>query len=141
MSWPAPTRADHKRFCEREGWDRVEDARGRHGTHHFAYELNLPDGRNLRTRISYPIDRTAYGHGLWAYILREQLEVTEQEFWACVRQGVRPDRGYAVTPAEPLSARLAYMLIHDVGLGEQEVAAMTKDEAIDRLQKRWSGED
>lgn len=140
MGWPAPTRQDHDAFCKNEGWQRVRDARGRTGTHHVTYELTLPDGRVLRTRISHPPGRVTYGPALWAHILRDQLQVTEEEFWACARDGVQPDRGGPAAPAEALPADLAYMLVHRVGLAESDVAAMTKAEAVERLQRYWLGE-
>ena len=80
----APTRQDHERFCATEGWTLVRDV---------TYELGLPDGGVLRTRISHPPDRSAYGPSLWSHVLRDQLDVSEQEFWACVRDGTRPARG------------------------------------------------
>jgi hypothetical protein len=73
--WPTPARADHAKFCENEGWRVVRDARGRTGTHHLTYELDLPDGRTLRTRVSHPPDRTDYGPSIWSHILRDQLAV------------------------------------------------------------------
>ena len=85
-SRPQPTRADHERFVLSEGWRKVPS------THHETYELDLPDGRVLRTRISRPPNRTTYGARMWAHILRDQLDVTAEEFWACVRDGVVPDR-------------------------------------------------
>lgn len=45
-----------------------------------------PDGRVLRTRVSHPVDRTDYGKSLWSHILRDQLEVSEAQFWECVCQ-------------------------------------------------------
>lgn len=83
MSWPQPSRKDHDAFCRHEEWERVRDAVGRKGTHHVTYELNLPDGRVLRTRVSRPVDRSDYGPNLWGHILRDQLEVDEATFWAC----------------------------------------------------------
>ena len=138
MSGPAPTRKDHEAFCETEGWQRVRDARGRTGTHHLTYELDLPDGRILRTRISHPVDRTDYGPGLWGHILRDQLAVSETEFWACVRNGVKPDRGAPEIPASAIPADVVRLLISRVGLAEADVAAMSKDEAIARLQRYWT---
>ncbi len=61
MTWPTPTRQDHEKFCRVEEWVVVRDARGRSGTHHVTYELYLKDGQVLRTRISHPVNRTAYG--------------------------------------------------------------------------------
>lgn len=138
MSWPQPTRKDHETFCRIEGWRPVRDARGRSGTHHVTYELDLPDGRILRTRVSHPVDRTDCGPSLWGHILRDQLQVDQQEFWACVHNGVKPDRGVPEVPPTALPADVVHLLISRVGLAETEVAAMTKEEAIARLQRYWT---
>ena len=137
MTWPQPTREDHERFCRAEGWRRVSDARGRTGTHHVTYELDLPDGGIIRTRISHPVDRSGYGKNLWAHVLRDQLDVTEEEFWACVRDGVAPDRGAPVADQDALPADLVHLLISRVGLPEKEIAEMTKEEAVARLREFW----
>ncbi len=139
MTWPRATRADHDAFCRTEGWTRVRDARGRTGTHHVTYELALPDGRILRTRVSHPPDRTDYGDALWRHVLRDQLGVSEEAFWACVRDGVRPTRGAPSVPARGIPAGVVHRLIHTVGLSEREVARMTREEAIARLDAYWSG--
>jgi hypothetical protein len=137
MTWPEPSRADHERFCLVEGWSRVRDARGRTGTHHVTYELTLHDGRVLRTRISHPPDRTAYGPSLWAHILRDQLRVDQEIFWACVRDGLRPDRGVPAVPVNALPADLVHLLLTRVGLREGEVRLLSKAEAIARIQQYW----
>jgi hypothetical protein len=137
MTWPQPTREDHERFCRTEQWKRVRDARGRSGTHHVTYELGLLDGRILRTRISHPVDRSDYGSSMWKHILRDQLQMDEATFWACVRDGVKPGRGMPATPARALPAELVHLLITRVGLDEREVAAMTKEDAVARLQRYW----
>jgi hypothetical protein len=136
--WPQPTRQDHEKFCAVEGWTPVRDARGRTGTHHVTYELHLPDGRVLRTRISHPPDRTTYGSSQWSHILRDQLQVSEEEFWACVRDGIKPGRGVPEARPEALPADLVHLLLTRVGLAESEVAAMTKAEAVERLNRYWS---
>ncbi len=138
MTWPQPTRSDHEKFCEIEGWNRVHNARGRTGTHHMTYELHLPDGRVLRTRISHPVDRSNYGANLWSHILRDQLCISEDEFWSCVREGAKPDRGVPELPVEALPAELVHLLITRVGLAGPEVALMTKAQAIDRLKRYWT---
>jgi hypothetical protein len=138
VTWPQPTRHDHDRFCCLEGWHPVRNARGRTGTHHVTYELTLPDGRILRTRISHPVDRGTYGAGIWSHILRDQLQVDEAAFWACVKDGVIPDRGVPEAPAEALPADLVHLLISRVGVDEAEVAAMTKTDAIVRLERYWT---
>lgn len=92
----------------------------------------------LRTRISHPVDRSAYGANLWKHILRDQLDVVEPVFWACVHDGTAPDRGVSEPPATALPADLVHLLLSRVGLDEREVAAMSKDEAVARLQQFWT---
>ena len=137
---PAPTRADHERFCVIGGWLKVRNARGKTGTHHVTYELTLPDGRVLRTRISHPPDRTTYGAGMWGHILRDQLDVSETDFWNCLRNGVAPDRGEAVEEREGLPVDLVYQLVVRFRVPELEVMSMTKAEAVARLQACWAAE-
>lgn len=138
-NWPQPTRKDHETFCRIEEWQQVRDARGRTGTHHVTYQLALPDGRVLRTRISHPVDRSDYGQAIWSHILRDQLQVDEDVFWRCVQDGIKPDRGgRPEPPGEAKPADMVYLLIHRVGLNEASVAAMTKAEAAARLQRYWT---
>lgn len=75
---------------------------------------------------------------MWRHILRDQLHVSEEEFWACARDGVHPDRGAPTMPSDALPAELVHLLIAKVGLPESEVAAMSKDETIARLQRFWT---
>lgn len=138
MTWPVPTREAHDAFCQIEGWQSVRNARSKTGTHHVIYELQLHDGRILRTRISHPVNRDTYGENLWSHILRDQLDVDQATFWACVREGKKPDRGVPEPPAEALPADLVHLLLTRVRLSEAEVAAMDKDEAIARMQKYWA---
>jgi hypothetical protein len=138
VTWPAPTREAHDAFCQTEGWRHVRNARGQTGTHHVTYELELHDGQILRTRISHPVNRDTYGENLWSHILRDQLKVDQQAFWACVQDGKKPDRGAPEPPPETLPADLVHQLLTRVRLSETEVAAMSKDQAIARMQKYWA---
>ena len=138
MDWPAPTRADHQRFCETEGWKQVRDARGRTGTHHVTYEFERPDGAILRTRISHPVNRDNYGSDIWKHILRDQLQVDAATFWACVHDKQRPDRGAPEMPSESIPAGLVALLIRTIGVPEAEVALMTRDQAIARSNAYWT---
>jgi hypothetical protein len=129
---------NHESFCRIEKWHRVRNARGKTGTHHITYELTLHDGRILRTRISHPADRSNYGQTMWRHILRDQLQVEERAFWICVQKGVKPDRGLPKSSPDALPVDLVHLLISRVGLSENEVAAMSKEEAILRLQQHWT---
>ena len=130
-----PTRKDHQTYCLNEGWTRVRNARGK-GVHHVTFDLTLPDGRILRTRISHPPNRQAYGPSIWAHILRDQLQVSEQEFWACVRGKKVPQRGRVEPSAPSIPAGLVAQLLSH-GVEESEVRVMSRAEAIERLNLIW----
>ncbi|MEH0110582.1 cytotoxic translational repressor of toxin-antitoxin stability system [Tersicoccus sp. MR15.9] len=126
-------RVDHQDFCETEGWTARTSATGSTGTHHVNYELALPDGRILFTRISHPVNRTDYGPGIWAHILREQLQVSDAEFWACVEDRAIPQRSRPPAPAETIPAQVIRTLIVNARIPEHEVRAMTRAQALARL--------
>jgi hypothetical protein len=129
------THAAHKKFVTTEGWSKEKTARGRTGDH-FRYALALADGRILSTRVSY-------GSGaindptLIAVILRDQLEVSEEAFWACVENGALPPRPASQVHA-PQGERLDYMLVRNliskVGLSMDEVGSLSREEAL----RRWT---
>jgi len=137
VKWPAPTRAAHDQFCRNEGWTVVRNATGKKNVHHITYELALSDGTVLRTRISRPPDRSNYGASMWAHILRDQLAVDEAFFWACVNDGVAPDRGGAKERAETIPLEVVQLLLNRVGMSETEVGKLSRAEAIARLNQFW----
>jgi len=72
--------------------------------------------------------RDEIGEDLFRHILRDQLRVTEEQFWAIVRGGdTLPDTPRAVAATVP--AWLVERLLFTVGLSEDEIRAMTADEA------------
>jgi hypothetical protein len=136
--FPEPTRKDHQQFRLNEGWTQVRNSRGK-GGHHVTVELTLPDGRVLRTRISHPPNRQTYGPSMWAHILRDQLFVGEDEFWACVREKKVPQRGRREPATPPIPAAVVAQLLSH-GVEESEVRLMNRAEAIERLNLIWSQE-
>ncbi len=75
---------------------------------------------------------------MWKHILRDQLGVSEKEFWDCLESGTAPSRGAPEVPVrEPIPTGVVSNLITRVGLSEEEVAAMDRDEAIERLNQFW----
>jgi hypothetical protein len=122
---PAPTREDHDDFCANERWTLVRGSTGKPVTHHKTYELELWNSRILRTRISRPVDRTDYSRRMWSHILREQLEVTSDEFWSCARGNVLPDRG-APEVAAPRRSVPLYLVreLSRLGVAEEEILAL-----------------
>lgn len=136
------TRADHRKFCETEGWQPVLNARGKPTTHHITLELELPDGHILRTRISRPADQKhVYSDDLLGHLFKDQLQVTVDEFWACVSDGIKPDRDRQ-QPAPPpvgehLPANLVLQLRKYLHVPLEEIATMTRQEATDRVREHW----
>ena len=135
--YPLADRHHHRAFCEREGWDVRVSSRGKSGQDHFKYELRLADGSVLRTRISHPVDRTSYAPSMWAHILRDQLAVDADAFWACVRDGVLPQRSRPEVVKPSLPVGLVQQLLN-AGVAEAEIARMTVDEAATRMATIWS---
>lgn len=128
--YPAPRRKDHLTFCLTEGWTEVRNATGHTVRHHQTFELSLPDGRILRTHISRPPDsKDSYGPGLWSRILRDQLRVSPDEFWACVQDKVVPDRGAVHPPEESIPADVLTILVNR-GVAEKEVLRMSRHQAL-----------
>lgn len=133
MTEKRATRGDHSHFCATEGWTEARS------THHETFKLALPDGTVLRTRLSRKPGSTVYGASIFRRALHDQLKVNLGEFWACVDDGVLPDRGFPQTvPKETLPAEIVYMLAAKVGLSEDEIAGMSRDEAITRMNQFWA---
>lgn len=140
MTSRAASRREHRRFCEIEGWQEVRNSRGKPTQHHLTYELLVDDGNVLRTRISRPANAEVYGAGLWSHILRDQLQVSEAEFWECVDNENPPARARTSkdydAPALPLA--LAYQLVHTLHLTSEEIGVLTFEEAMNLLRDYWA---
>lgn len=134
---PAATREHHDDFCVTEKWELVRGATGKPVKHHRTYELALWDGRILRTRISKPVNSSAYGKDMWSHILREQLCVSAVEFWGCVTDAALPDRG---TPAPRVAGEsLPLYLVKELtrhGVSASEFDGLTPAQAQELLNAR-----
>ncbi len=117
----------------------VLNARGKPTEHHITYELEVGDGQILRTRISRPANTDMYGKGLWSHILDDQLHVTEPEFWECVDNKTPPRRSAAAAAAEgtALPVSLAYQLVNTLRLSSQDIASLTLDQAVAKMNEHW----
>lgn len=138
--FPPATKRDHEKFCRTERWTEVENATGGTVRHHMTFTLQLADGRRLRTRISHPADGTTYGPTLWHHILRDQIDVTEEQFWACVRDRVLPPRPIltAPAPAKSLPYSLARQVVELLGFSEDEAARLDAAGAAKLISEYWS---
>lgn len=140
MSRRAASRREHQRFCGIEGWTEVLNAKGKPTEHHITYELRLGDGRVLRTRVSRPANTNTYGTSLWSHILDDQLQVTEAEFWACVDDKQKPVRAAVASAPEgvALPASLAYQLVNTLHLSNAEIASLTLEQAVAKMNEHWA---
>lgn len=126
------THAAHRKFVETEGWTKKPNARGKKTGDHHRYTLQLATGDILYTRVSHGAGQLDDPNTI-AAVYRNQLQVSEEDFWNCVDNGVLPPRPQpekADTPTESLDASLMRNLIRKVGLTPDQIAGMSKDEAV-----------
>jgi len=127
-----PTHRDLRKFCENDRWDPKKR------TDHWRYTKRLSDGRTLRTKVSFGSGDVG-DRGLFAAILREQLQVTEAEFWRVVREGGPARRAQApiASPATPPMLSAATVLqLRKLGLSLDQVRSLRSQvEAEDLLHR------
>jgi hypothetical protein len=136
--FPAASRSDHDSFCVKESWILVHGASGQPVTHHRTYELPLDDGRILRTRISKPVHKDTYAASTWAHILRNQLDVTAEEFWTCVKNDQLPVRGKRALPQSSLPLYLVKILADEIGMSPQAISELDLPQAERAVAAHWS---
>jgi hypothetical protein len=123
------TFGDLKTYVEQDGWTQEKNlARRRSKTgDHWRYSKEQPGGPTLRTKVSHSV-REGIGASLFAHILRDQLRVDEDTFWAVVHGRTAPETSAPPAPT-PVPGWLIQRLIATVGMSEDEVRALTAEEA------------
>lgn len=110
-----PTHRDLKKFCDNDGWD------PKRRTDHWRYIKRLPDGRALRTKVSFGSGEVG-DPGLFAAILREQLQVSSEEFWRA---------------APPLLSAATVLHLRKLGVSLEQVRKLrSQAEAAELLERR-----
>ncbi len=75
---------------------------------------------------------------MWSHILRDQLRVTPAEFWDCVNQKTKPDRGgLPVSNSNALPLHVLNELVVRLGMVPSEAAAVPLPEALEKLNQYW----
>jgi len=133
-----PTYAEHRRFCEVDNWQDKDAVSKKKAGDHYRYVKSLPSGRSLFTRVSR--GKGQYRNpDLWRHILRDQLEVTEAEFWVAVEKGTPPSRP-SDEPERPEGEAIPLSLVNALRyvaqLPEREIASMTRA-AAERAWQEW----
>ena len=133
-----PTFAQLRRFVAVEGWqDKDALSRKKTGDHH-RYVFTTPTGERLYTRVSHGRGQIR-DPGLFEHILRDQLKVEAEQFWAAVERGEVPRAPWpasALAGAGALDARLARALLTKAGLSPSELVGLSQDDAV-RLWREW----
>lgn len=140
MTPTSPTWGDVERFLEADNWRRVPARRrgGRRQPHIF-FEKVADDGRVLQTHISH--DRKAtMSPGRFNSILRTQLEVSRDEFWAAVRSG---DPVYRPVPVDADDACehedwVIRVLVGKLHMSAEEIEELSVEEARQLVQDFWA---
>lgn len=133
---PPLKHSDHKKFVETEGWAEMKAISGGHRDH-FRCQLTLATGDILYARVSHGTGQLDSADVVKA-VFRDQLQVTEKDFYACVRDRVLPPRPQPELPApqgETIDATLMRNLVRKVGLTADELSKFTQAEAVRKWQE------
>jgi hypothetical protein len=139
MSRASPTFGDIEDFLAADGWRQVRV--GGRRQRHLRYEKLLADGRLLQTQISHSRAKSI-SPGRFAAILREQLEVSREQFWQAIRAGEPVERPVDLDEPEPAVEHPAWVvrvLVEELHLSTDEISSLSTQEAIDRVHEHWSG--
>lgn len=126
---------DLRAFCRIDGWTRTSDRPGRTTGRHEVWTKSLSSGTTLRVVISK--GRGEYSPAMAAYILRNELRVTEHEFRSAVRTGERPQRPEE-QPARPKGELLPLSLVRALlaaGYTQANLAGLSLAEAKRLLER------
>lgn len=139
MTPTAPTWAQVEEFLDADGWRRLEGGeRGGKRSRHVFYEKTLDNGRVLQTHISHSSSK-AMSPGRFSSILHHQLEVSQEEFWACIRSKTPVNRPVALdTPPVAHEAWVIDVLVRELHLTAAEIASLSPEEAQRRVHDHWA---
>jgi hypothetical protein len=126
--------SDIRTFCRVDGWICGLGTEGRKTRKHEVWTKSLPDGTTLRVVISK--GRGDYSPQMAAYILKQGLRVTENEFWLALRTRQAPqrpeDRAWPEGELLPLSLVRALLA---AGCTQADLAGLTRAQAEELLKR------
>lgn len=126
-----PTFHELIRFVQIEGWEDKDKKSGKKKGDHHRYVFTTPTGERLYTRISHGKGQI-HDPDLFAHILRDQLSINEEQFWAAVDHGKKPIRQTPppIQMSGALDAKLVRNLITKVKVNPIQLEGITQQEAI-----------
>ncbi len=140
MTPNAPTWGELEKFLGVDRWVRLPaGSRGGRSEDHIFFEKILPDGRVLQTHISHS-RRGRPSAGRFAAILRGQLEVSREQFWAALQKGEPVDRPAVLEESDLVEheAWVVAVLARELHMTAERIAALGIDDAKRRVLDHWS---
>lgn len=140
MTPASPTWGDVERFLAADGWRQISTGeRGGRRQRHLFFEKLLPGGRLLQTHISHD-RRKSIGASRFGAVLRDQLEVSREEFWAAIDAGAPVARPVVLDEDEVVEhdAWVVRVLAGELHMSPDEIAALGEEEAKARVYSHWS---
>lgn len=126
------------RFCKIDGWQLVR------ATGHNRWEKTyrcpgFNEDFNLWTETSHAGNNSP-SPGVWRVILREQLKISEDDFWDVLHSANPFNRCPPPPPrqAPRVPANLARQLERDLHFGAKQIEGMSKEKALELLREHWS---
>lgn len=127
-----PTWEELEEFCRIDRWQEIDKS-----DDHRYYQL--VHGRTvLQTRVSHSSKKTM-SEGRWSSILRDQLQVSADDFWKALRTGdpvQRPSQPPDESRGIPLWC--AQVLENELHMAPAEIAGLEPDEAQRLVHEFWS---
>ncbi len=126
-----PTWDEIEAFAKADRWHRNRQSG------HAQWEKLLPGGELLQLPISRGGDKTM-SPGRFRQILRDQLEVTREQFWEAIRTGQPVERP---APVEEPSAELPMWVVGvltGLGMPAAEIEELSPEEAEVLVLEHWS---
>jgi hypothetical protein len=128
-----PTSKDLLRFLAVEGWENKDAASGKRTGDHHRYFFTTPTGDRLHTKVSHGT-KSYRSRDLFKAILRDQLQVSDEESWRPVDRGLAPTRpgpdGSVKERGGGIDAKLARNLLNKVGMAPVQLVGPTQDKAV-----------
>ncbi len=118
-----PTTGEFEMFLKVDGWQPIRDSK------HGHYEKRLADGTVLSTHVSF--GKKGMSKDLFKDILKYQLAVTEEQFWATIRakKSQRTTTVVALAREDRFTLALRQELIRKLHYTDAQMIGMTGTKA------------
>ena len=118
-----PTWCEVHRFCEQQEFAKRE-------TDHTFFDKTFPGGETAETKISRGVDGETLTKARWTLVWRQLRLTSEDDFWRGLEGNtVEYDILVPLAPPESLPDYLRHFLASVRHMGEDEIVALSKDQA------------